>query len=393
MPLYSDRHIVDDEFRQALHDFSVKPSSGMWHRISGSLNFPGRRSARRIFFIVGLMLIGTSAGVYESIHHSGVKRSTSEPIESEDVKVLASSVVTYPSRDNYSPHSACTMPCDEKVKPVVESREPETYVMVQNDQEIYASLEQNEDRKRESDRLKSIAFKNYQFEEKNLHSKNIKSEPASFIKQPLANCMYVGITASLNNTWLLDEEAISSIHLKYQGTFGGSFGIQSGYHFNDHWGIQAAWLVNSWEGQRYKNIDVYGRTTSLDYTQKSISLNYMHIPVLMQYQIPRYSELLHIPINLNFSLGAQYGRLLSYRIDEIKGEMNNSKIFNRNEIAVVAGADWDFITSDKVFYTLGVRTSLGTSVFNDEMPNYFELSNPHNFLIGIHGAVNFYIER
>ena len=77
MPLSSDRHIIDEKFNGALNNFSMKPSGRVWLRISRSLNFDQKQSsAKRIFIIAGLlMLIGTSAGLFETLHHSKTSSS------------------------------------------------------------------------------------------------------------------------------------------------------------------------------------------------------------------------------------------------------------------------------------------------------------------------------
>src|SRR5258706_14539288 len=91
MPLSSDRHIIDDKFKGALDNYSMKPSGRVWLRIANSVNLQQKpSSAKRIFIIAGLlMLIGSSAGLFETFHHSKTSASPKNK-EKKEIKQLAS---------------------------------------------------------------------------------------------------------------------------------------------------------------------------------------------------------------------------------------------------------------------------------------------------------------
>jgi hypothetical protein len=379
MPLSYDRHIIDSHFRKELENYSVRPYSRVWSRIAQSLSVKERKSeAKKILLITaGLLLIASSAGVYESfqrsepIRQARLQTANLSPVNeaAESVGVTADITPGIPKEQAQSPAYPAQNRSSLIQFPLPEAPEQ---MSVTNENRSMSSLI-----KKERAGLPQISSPNPASPRL---GKSSETHPGKY---------FVGITANLNNTWLVDKQAMASENMKYEFTLGGSYGLQGGFRLANRWGVQTAWLVNSWQGQNYENLDVYGRTTNLDYTQKSISLIYMNLPLLVQYRIPRYSNALKNSYEMSMLLGGQYGMLLSYTVNGVKGEISDNDLFKRSEFAVVAGFDYDLMTSNPVFYTVGLRASLGTNIFNEEVPNYFEFSKPHNFIIGLHGAVNF----
>ena len=389
MPLSSDQHIIDQQFSERLKDYRVRPSSQVWTRIINVINSDNRRSqSRKILTITAaLLLMGSSAGLYESLHHSKVSMKKNE-ITNETPAIfplsvsqnVSEGVLKNPSKKNHfikslSVHSYPDI-AEEK-----STKAPNFFATTSSAENFSVTEDLSSLQQTQFTGIRQVEA------EAGMIPQAVSVNPVQIIQQ--LGSYYVGVAANFNSTWLLDKHALASNNLKYQFTFGGSYGLEGGYYFAKRWGIQTAWILSSWEGQKYKNLDIYGRTTSLDFEQKSISLTYMDVPLLIQYRSPHYSDLLNTFYNFNLVFGGQYGHLLTYRIDGEKGEVNSNQLFRHNEFAAVAGFDYDFRTEAPVFYTLGLRASLGTNIFNPGVPNYFEFSKPHNFIIGVHGAVNF----
>jgi hypothetical protein len=388
MPLYSEKHIVDREISKQLAEHSVKPSSRLWFRIAQSLNIQQKqtRTNKAILITAALLLLATSAGLYETLHQlkkavpgnfSGLSSlvKTPFPDEADNPMLVPSAVLNAPAAVTNSPSMA------NRETMLLAMAAPQQEMEVKNLNSDAANLSE----------IAVLSFPTTAIHDHSTHYASYSFEKLSAGQktESPAGLSYIGISANLNNTWLLDRQALSSENLKYELTFGGSYGMQGGYYFANRWGIQTAWILNSWQGQNYRNLDEYGRTTSLDYSQKSISLTYLNVPLLFQYRIPFYSEILKSAYHLSFTFGGQYGRMLSYSVDGIKGEINNNQLFTRNEFATVAGIDYDLFTDQPVFYSVGIRASLGSNIFQDGVPNYFEFSQPRNFIIGLHGSVNF----
>lgn len=380
MPLSSDRHIIDRQFKAELENYGVRPYTRVWTRIAQSLQFKERKSAaRKVTAMVGvLLLIGSSAGVYESYHHTRQQQFAQEVAS---LRVQPANTATSIMVMSESPAPAR--------KP---SRELSTDPLAQLSTEIQFPVEATSEEENETSPLHSLKYRDlpsinpadYPDPDANHSTKSLMT---------LADDLFVGITFNLNTTWLYDQQAIASENLKYKFTSGTSFGLQGGFHFAKRWGLQTAWLINSKQGQNYENLDLYGRTTNLDFTNKSISLTYMNLPLMVQYRILGYSGALRNSYEMSLLVGGQYGQLLSYSVNGVKGEINNDDLIKNSEFAVVTGFDYDLMTDNPVFYTIGLRASFGTNIFNEEVPNYFEFSKPHNFIIGLHGAVNFGLSK
>jgi hypothetical protein len=115
----------------------------------------------------------------------------------------------------------------------------------------------------------------------------------------------------------------------------------------------------------------------------------MQFPVMVRYKVQSWSGLVQVPFFVNYSLGLQYGRLLSYSVDETKEKISESHLFRKNEYAAVAAVDYDFITRGAAFFTLGLRASVGSGLFIKDAPEDLEFDHPRNVLIGIHAGLNF----
>ena len=354
MPLFSDGHITDEQFKSALENYSVKPSGKVWWRLAHALNLKQKKSStRRVLILAGIfILLSSSAGLLEVIYQAKSSSSkTSEIIESP-----ASGSVSSPSvsnnqiiaetgnKESWIKPARNTVPC-AGANGYLSEQEKDLFEKNQVAIMEYPSVLSN-------DFIAMMPGHSLKYctsltpVEK---IRNPKSSDAARNIEPAARSYYFGVSASFNNTWLLDDEAIRSNNLKYTPTFGIAYGMQGGFNFSKHWGMQGAWILNSWQGQHYKNLDLYGRTTDLDYNQKSISLTYIQLPILVQYKIPLYSEILNIPVCLNFIFGGQYGRLISFRIDDTKGELQNNNVFRKTDYSAVAGFDYDFFVKKPVF--------------------------------------------
>ncbi|MEO5675050.1 MAG: outer membrane beta-barrel protein [Chitinophagales bacterium] len=393
MPLYSDHNIIDGQFRR-LRNYSVKPSSRIWWRIASSLNVQKIKvfSKRTLFIAVLVLLTGTSAGLFETLHFSKSTVNIKSETVNDETKTMVlkgNDFAVDNSKDEEIGDASSGVPPsgstrDSEISTALRIADANNSVHALNSDNIFQEelnpLFPRRDYIEADEFIATAAFRSPEYR-------------SDLSLKPPAKYYYLGGVANLNSTWLIDSKSIKSDNLKYESTFGISYGIQGGYNFSSHWGLQVAWLVNSWEGQRYKNLDVYGRTTDLAYNQKSIALTYTQFPVVVQYKIPMYSRLLNIPVTLNLSFGGQFGQLLAFRIDDSKEGLQSNQLFRKSEFASVIGFDYDFFSKKPIFYSLGLRGTYSRSIFKSDAPNYFEFEEPHNFLIGLHGAVNFNLTR
>lgn len=413
MPLSSDRHIADDQFRKKLQNYRVQPSVKVWNRLAAALHLQkvNQSNTRKLLLVVALVLLG-SGGVWINSQFQPVRntnllsvqkpaapdestnRKEANHVEDQMPRNLNSEVLPINQdhtqstesetiHPDYSPSSTTFGSTDEL--------KSGNFVPDRNANVTFSWLEDAQD----IGSLHLVESYVIQAPHNTLSHRHIenKSSPVLSInpKYYMAQVsgFYVGFGENFNNTHIIDKKAFHDENLKYTPTFGTALMVHGGYNLSNRWGVEAAWVIHSQEGQRYKYLPTDNRTTSLEYNQKHVSFNYMQFPVMARYKVQGWSGITETPIFVNYSLGFQYGRMLSYSVNETKERVSNQDIFRKDEYALVAGIDYDFISRRTAFYTLGIRASYGSNLFVKDVPEYLEFERPHNLLIGIHGAVNF----
>ena len=418
MPLSSDRHIIDEQFSKKLRHFKAQPSGRVWNRLSGNLHLQrrGNTTTQRMLLLAMLILFGFgSFWITESLqpgkNTSGKKPSNESAVtlsEKSDASSPASVITAETKRTDFTPatagHYKAYLPEDD-LRYLNETDNTTGTTEEWQAADIYA------------DNADSRVLFGWQPE--NAEIKPLKLDPAqvtspasaiesraftdhrsypSGVRNPdfyIADAagFYLGFGQTFNSTFIVDAKAYHDENLRFAPTFGIALMLQSGYNFNNKWGIEGAWIIHSQEGQRYKYLPTNNRTTSLEYIQKHISFNYMQFPLLVRYKLQGWSGITESPFFVNYSLGVQYGRLLSYSVDESKERVSNQNLFRKNEYALVAALDYDFISRKSSFVTVGIRTSLGSNLFVKDTPENLEFDDPHNFLLGVHAAVNFSLKK
>ena len=103
--------------------------------------------------------------------------------------------------------------------------------------------------------------------------------------------LYFTTFAGINNTWILNSEAVdatvNSGKLNYLLDFGSTYGFATGYDFSPHWGLQIEWIVSSKQGQRYTHLE-HGATTA---STTDVNLVYTYLPVLAKFRMSKISKL------------------------------------------------------------------------------------------------------
>ncbi|MCY7409084.1 MAG: PorT family protein [Chitinophagales bacterium] len=395
---FSDKNIVDQKFKEALTDFGVKPSGRAWWNLTAALDDKKRSSVKKrtVTGILFIVMFASTISIFEARKNNhgnsdNVKNVTSLNSEAENSSLVSSSknpIPIFSKSDNTPTYS-------QDLNETVFETASKTNLQNEN---VYATDNSSDKQKALANRetFSSLHYRRsfISFSENSdlLNKKSFENKQTPQLSTVLRKG-YLSPSIMLNSTWLYDQTAMSSPVLKYKFTYGIELGMEGGYIISKHWGLAAGWYLFSTQGQKYSNIDQYERTTSLEYKDKSISFTYMNLPVMVQYRLPHYSSLLNAPSNVSLLLGGQYSKMISFSNDNIKGELNNNELFYKNDFAIVTGVDYDLFIDRPVYYTVGIRASYGSNVFNGEVPNDYEFDKPHNLLIGIHAAVNFSLDK
>lgn len=418
MPLSSDRHIIDEQFSKKLRHYKAQPSGRVWNRLTGNLHLQrkGNATTQRMLLMALLILLGFgSFWITDSLQpgkNASGNKPTNEPALSLPEKsdtFSPASVVTAESKkknlaDATAGHYKAYLPknellnlneTDNSTGTAEEGQAAEIYSVNTDSRMLFGW--QSENAEIEPLRLHpalvtgpACAIEKRAFDDRQPYPAGARN-PDFYIADVAG--LYFGFGQTFNSTFIVDAKAYHDENLRFAPTFGIALMLQSGYNFNNRWGIEGAWIIHSQEGQRYKYLPTNNRTTSLEYIQKHVSFNYMQFPLLVRYKLQGWSGITESPFFVNYSLGVQYGRLLSYSVDESKERVSNQNLFGKNEYALVAALDYDFISRKSTFVTVGLRTSLGSNLFVKDTPENLEFDDPHNFLLGVHAAVNFSLKK
>lgn len=419
MPLSSDKHIIDQQFSKKLRRHKATPSGRVWNRVSDQLYATSRRqnsNGRWVLLTALLLLLSGSAVWITGILQPANETLVVAPNSLRDQSIEPATQEVYMNAASKEKSVAGKMTTDVQSASAISTPEEQEVNSFANPSTF--SLQTAMDKTSVILLIDRFQMVPYNWTEKNsmmeplMAVQLIPNEPFFAEKQRKQNTaaypsptpvpdyyianargLYFGFGQNMNATFIADQKAFKDENLRFTPTFGIAMMVQGGYNLSNKWGLEGAWVIHSQQGQRYKYLPVDNRTTSLEYNQKHISFNYMQFPVMMRYKVQGWSGITESPFFVNYSLGVQYGRLISYSVDETKERVSNQNLFRKNEAALVASLDYDFISKKAMFFTLGIRTSLGSNLFVKNTPEYLEFDDPHNLLLGIHAAINFSVKK
>lgn len=219
------------------------------------------------------------------------------------------------------------------------------------------------------------------------HSRKVFSEGAAAVKG-----FHVGIEGGVNNNWLLHKNNTlhpligNRIHRKFDA--GVTCGISAGYDFSSRYGVEAEFIFQSPQGQQYRELR-YGKIM----VNGEVNLEYMQVPVMFKYKWTRVSLRSLNPRVLNLAGGIQYSRLRDAEIVQNGQDIENVRsLFNRDELGLLLGLEYDIFLHQTCFLSMGMRASISTDArafpyFNSEK------TETYNALIGLNASLNYLVKR
>ncbi len=184
-----------------------------------------------------------------------------------------------------------------------------------------------------------------------------------------AQSFRLGVSGGVNSTWLMNKNVFDANDgLDIATSFGGRFGIDAIYSFNDKVGISVGFNFLSTHNQKYT-----GEQGPADY-DLTTKLRYLDIPILFR---------LTSSGGTYFELGPQIGILGTAKESF---ESSNSNVFgpdyddinvksgfNSTNIAVILGFGVDIDVTEKIYITTGLRLGYGISDVTEEYDNGLDL--------------------
>ncbi|MFN8284207.1 MAG: outer membrane beta-barrel protein [Chitinophagales bacterium] len=191
---------------------------------------------------------------------------------------------------------------------------------------------------------------------------------------------HIGAFISINNIWLSNRsfscgENVSSIKPKID--FGKSYGLNIGYDYTDHWGIELE-AQYAEQGQKYTETSVNMNST------REVNLNYLKFPLMVKYKQSFINNYNSKPIVMSFLFGPQMGFLLK-KETLLNGKPTECKQgYSKVETGLAVGLDFDLYMMRYMYLTIGARTGFGTS---------FKKGVPVSYQLGITTQFNFRIPK
>ncbi|MFM7177417.1 MAG: porin family protein, partial [Bacteroidota bacterium] len=188
----------------------------------------------------------------------------------------------------------------------------------------------------------------------------------------------VGITGGLNSTWLLNNNVFdANDELDVASTFGGRFGIEGIYAFNEKLGVSVGLNFLSKHNQKFNGKDLPG-DSSFNAIAK---LSYFDIPILFRLTSSGGSY---------FEIGPQIGLLGKNSFDFDKSDKNGKASvlnysgksfdgsYNKTNVALVFGFGADIDITDNIYITTGLRLGYSFSDVTKEYDTDNELATATN---------------
>lgn len=212
---------------------------------------------------------------------------------------------------------------------------------------------------------------------------------------------HIGIGASLNSVWILNQNMYGLPEIDYEPTVGTGFMLAGGYNFTPKSGLQLE-LAYSRQGQDYEGDQSIDGTTYN--ASRDVNLKYFLVPVLYRYTDGKGKS------KFNLMAGPQLGYLLSAKQSwtgepplppyEIGGENvfkeDIKDRFNSLDIMMVADIGAQIPISEDWFITAGFRVTYGLMDINAEEWQIKNKSGEYNasknFTAGITIGFNYKID-
>jgi hypothetical protein len=192
----------------------------------------------------------------------------------------------------------------------------------------------------------------------------------------------IGLSGGVNSTWLLNKNVLDADDdLDIAAPFGGRFGIDAIYSFNEKVGISLGVNFISVHNQKYTG-ETDDKTYSFD---SKLKLNYLDIPILFRltssggsyFEIgPQFSFLGKAEEELESNIA-----LANYSGKDVKSSLNSTNI------GLILGFGVDIDVTENIYITTGLRLGYGFSDVTKEF-NEAELPDPGPF--GTNSLANYW---
>jgi hypothetical protein len=205
---------------------------------------------------------------------------------------------------------------------------------------------------------------------------------------PKVQGFYFGSLIGANQELLFVKKSafypLISPDAKFNTHWGYNYGIKIGFTFNRHFGLEANWIINSYQQVQY----IDNEQGKIPVTG-NIKLVYMHVPVVAKFKFSKISRLTGQPVSLNILTGVTYSHLSRSSMQLNESKLNDlSDLLAKNELGLTLGLEYDWYVTRNLFFSLGGSGTISTDV--KALPSIGSSKpNTYNILLGINASINF----
>jgi hypothetical protein len=197
--------------------------------------------------------------------------------------------------------------------------------------------------------------------------------------------IYGGMHLNVQYTSLLNQgSGQPDDNLDAMLSIGQAYGATLGYALSPRVSMETGLVLDSRQGARYQSTLLTRKNEELPVT-KSILLHYTQIPLTVR--VRSNAQASPERVSWHYVGGLQYGMLRNSRLRLDDRNVSPDRDLQEHELAVLLGMDCDIPLANRMFLSLGVRSSLG---LNPAGINSVEGINrdKHNAVVGFRAAFN-----
>lgn len=210
----------------------------------------------------------------------------------------------------------------------------------------------------------------------------------NFDKVNVNKGFYIGPYVGVNYTWLsvskkYQDKDYRVENVKYNFSFGKSYGFSLGYDISKHWGVAADF------GMATLNQTYFERPSDKIMNERSVRLNYWQLPIYVKYKCNIGNRLQHRPIVVGGLIGPQVTFLNSSKTIDNGVEKQINQRINQQEFGLAGIVDADFFINKNLFLTLGLKGSFGTNLSGFPRLQGPDKKDPISYQLGVFTRFNF----
>jgi hypothetical protein len=200
---------------------------------------------------------------------------------------------------------------------------------------------------------------------------------------------HIGASGTATSTWILNQNNFGTLapfkelivkqsEMDYTPTFGYNAGLNLGYHFDEHWGLDFGVLYDK-TGQKYEDNftgpatikeGTFGSASVRVNVKRQIDLQYVQIPVMAKYFVGNDRAKFYVQLGIQF--GVRVGAKETVRIEDylyLPDSLNFStdQKFKRFDFGIPLNLGVDvYIIKEQLYLNIGLHNYVGVLDINGD---------------------------